>query len=71
MADLSEVLPVTIKSCKKIWEHKVKVVSMGTSTTNVEQLLNKFGEDGFELINAHYDQNSQSVTLIVKREVIG
>jgi hypothetical protein len=56
----------------KQWEYRVQTIGSafsGTKDEQIEAVLNEWGQDGWEAVNAYAPSNSSKVTLVAKRLV--
>ena len=54
-----------------IWEYRVETIGStfrGTSDEDVEETLNEWGLDGWEVITFHPIQGSNKITIVARRE---
>lgn len=54
----------------KQWEYRVQTVGSffgGVKADELEQLLNDWGEDGWEVISTHLLENTSKINVIAKR----
>ena len=54
----------------KQWEYRVQTVGSfwsGVPAENLEQLLNEWGEEGWEVISTHILENQNKINVIAKR----
>lgn len=54
----------------KQWEYRVQTVGSffgGVKADELEQLLNDWGEDGWEVISTHVLENTSKINVIAKR----
>lgn len=52
------------------WEYRVQTVGSfwkGVRAEELEQLLNEWGEDGWEVVSTHVIENSNKINVIAKR----
>jgi hypothetical protein len=55
-----------------IWEYQVQVIGgtfSGVKDDQLEELLNDWGSEGWEVISAHNIEGSNKVRLIAKRQL--
>jgi hypothetical protein len=54
----------------KQWEYRVQTVGSfwaGVKADELEQLLNEWGEDGWEVVSTHILENANKINVIAKR----
>jgi hypothetical protein len=54
----------------KQWEYRVQTVGgfwSGVKADELEQLLNKWGEEGWEVVPTHIIENANKINVIAKR----
>jgi len=54
----------------KQWEYRVQTVGAffsGVKAEELEELLNEWGEDGWEVVSTHIIENANKVNVIAKR----
>ena len=54
----------------KQWEYRVQTVGgffRGVPAGELEQLLNEWGEDGWEVVSTHILENANKINVIAKR----
>ncbi len=54
----------------KQWEYRVQTVGSffgGVKADELEQLLNDWGEDGWEVVSTHVLENTSKINVIAKR----
>ena len=54
----------------KQWEYRVQTVGgffSGIKAEELEELLNEWGEDGWEVVSTHIIENANKVNVIAKR----
>jgi hypothetical protein len=54
----------------KQWEYRVQIVGSfwsGVKADELEQLLNEWGEEGWEVVSTHIIENANKVNVIAKR----
>jgi hypothetical protein len=54
----------------KQWEYRVQTVGgffSGVKAEELEELLNEWGEDGWEVISTHIIENANKINVIAKR----
>lgn len=54
----------------KQWEYRVQTVGSlwsGVKADQLEQLLNEWGEEGWEVISTHIIENANKINVIAKR----
>ena len=54
----------------KQWEYRVKTVGAffsGVKAEELEELLNEWGEDGWEVVSTHIIENYNKINVIAKR----
>ena len=54
----------------KKWEYRVQTVGgffTGVKADEVEELLNEWGEDGWEVVSTHVIENANKINVIAKR----
>lgn len=54
----------------KQWEYRVQTVGAffsGVKAEELEELLNEWGEDGWEVVTAHIVENANKINVIAKR----
>ncbi len=54
----------------KQWEYRVQTVGSffgGVKADELEQLLNEWGEDGWEVVSTHLLENTSKINVIAKR----
>ena len=54
----------------KQWEYRVQTVGAffsGVKADELEELLNEWGEDGWEVVAAHIVENANKINVIAKR----
>jgi hypothetical protein len=54
----------------KNWEYRVQTVGgffSGVKAEELEELLNEWGEDGWEVISTHIIENANKINVIAKR----
>ena len=54
----------------KQWEYRVQTVGsfwIGVKADELEQLLNKWGEEGWEVVSTHILENRNKINVIAKR----
>jgi Domain of unknown function (DUF4177) len=54
----------------KQWEYRVQTVGAffsGVKAEELEELLNEWGEDGWEVVAAHIVENANKINVIAKR----
>lgn len=65
MTFLEVKMPETIQ-----WEYRVQTVGSflaGVKAEKLEQLLNEWGEDGWEVVSTHIIENANKINVIAKR----
>ena len=54
----------------KNWEYRVQTVGgffSGVKAEELEELLNEWGEDGWEVVSTHIIENANKINVIAKR----
>jgi len=54
----------------KQWEYRVQTVGAffsGVKAEELEELLNEWGEDGWEVVSTHIIENANKINVIAKR----
>ena len=54
----------------KQWEYRVQIVGgffTGIKADELEEMLNEWGEDGWEVVSTHIIENANKVNIIAKR----
>jgi hypothetical protein len=54
----------------KQWEYRVQTVGAfwsGVKADELEQLLNEWGEEGWEVVSTHIIENANKINMIAKR----
>jgi len=54
----------------KQWEYRVQTVGgffSGVKAEELEELLNEWGEDGWEVVSTHIIENANKINVIAKR----
>jgi hypothetical protein len=54
----------------KKWEYRVQTVGSffgGVKAEELEQLLNEWGEEGWEVVSTHIKENENKINVIAKR----
>ena len=54
----------------KQWEYRVQTVGAffsGVKADELEELLNEWGEDGWEVVSTHIIENANKINVIAKR----
>ena len=54
----------------KHWEYRVQTVGAffsGVKADELEELLNEWGEDGWEVVSTHIIENANKINVIAKR----
>ena len=54
----------------KQWEYRVETVGSfwsGVKADKLQQLLNDWGEDGWEVVSTHIQENQNKINVIAKR----
>ena len=54
----------------KQWEYRVQTVGglfSGVKAEKLEELLNEWGEDGWEVVSTHIIENANKINVIAKR----
>jgi hypothetical protein len=54
----------------KQWEYRVQTVGgffSGVKTDELEELLNEWGEEGWEVVSTHIIENANKINVIAKR----
>ena len=54
----------------KQWEYRVQIVGgffTGIKVDALEEMLNEWGEDGWEVVSTHIIENANKVNIIAKR----
>ena len=54
----------------KQWEYRVQTIGgffTGIKADEMEELLNEWGEDGWEVVSTHIIENANKVNIIAKR----
>ena len=54
----------------KQWEYRVQIVGgffTGIKADELEEMLNEWGEDGWEVVSTHIIENANRVNIIAKR----
>lgn len=54
----------------KQWEYRVQTVGRffsGVNAEELEELLNEWGEDGWEVVSIHIIENANKINVIAKR----
>lgn len=54
----------------QLWEYRVQTVGSflsGVKADELEQLLNEWGEDGWEVVSTHILENANKINVIAKR----
>jgi hypothetical protein len=54
----------------KLWEYRVQTVGSfwtGVKADELEQLLNEWGEEGWEVVSTHILENMNKINVIAKR----
>lgn len=54
----------------KQWEYRVQTVGAffsGVKAETLEELLNEWGEDGWEVVSTHIIENANKINVIAKR----
>ena len=54
----------------KQWEYRVQTVGAfwsGVKANELEQLLNEWGEEGWEVVSTHIIENANKINVIAKR----
>ena len=54
----------------KQWEYRVQTVGgffIGIKADNLEEMLNEWGEDGWEVVSTHIIENANKINVIAKR----
>ena len=52
------------------WEYRVQTVGgffIGIKADNLEEMLNEWGEDGWEVVSTHIIENANKINVIAKR----
>ena len=52
------------------WEYRVQTLGgffSGIKADDLEEMLNEWGEDGWEVVSAHVIENTNKINLIAKR----
>jgi hypothetical protein len=52
------------------WEYRVQTVGSlwsGVKADHLEQLLNEWGQDGWEVVSTHIIENANKINVIAKR----
>lgn len=59
-------------SLQAVWEYRVETIGStfkGTSDSDVEEFLNDWGKDGWDVIAFHPIYGSNKITIVAKREI--
>jgi hypothetical protein len=54
----------------QLWEYRVQTVGSffsGVKADELEQLLNEWGEEGWEVVSTHILENANKINVIAKR----
>jgi hypothetical protein len=54
----------------QLWEYRVQTVGsfwLGVKADELEQLLNEWGEEGWEVVSTHILENMNKINVIAKR----
>ncbi len=57
----------------KQWEYRVQTVGAffsGVKAEELEELLNEWGEDGWEVVSTHIIENANKINVIARRPLI-
>lgn len=58
-----------VEDCKQ-WEYRVQTVGAffsGVKAEELEEMLNEWGEDGWEVVSTHIIENANKINVIAKR----
>ena len=62
-----------MKDASKQWEYRVQTIGgffTGVKADELEEMLNEWGEDGWEVVSTHIIENANKINVIAKRPLI-